>query len=65
MVDFFLPFFIQQNMSDKKIKNLKISEYHHQLLKEYCNKEGLKMFTFVEKMIEENCKPKRDLYGET
>lgn len=51
-------------MSDKKIKNLKISEYHHSLLKQHCNKEGLKMFNYVERLIEENCKPKRDLYGE-
>lgn len=51
-------------MSNKKIKNLKISEYHHSLLKDHCTKEGLKMFTFVEKLIEDNCKPKRDLYGE-
>jgi len=49
---------------DKKIKNLKISEYHHKLLKDHCNKHGLKMFNFVEKLIEEKCKPKRDLYGE-
>jgi hypothetical protein len=51
-------------MSDKKIKNLKISEYHHKILKDHCNKEGLKMFNYVEKLIEDNCKPKRDLYGE-
>jgi hypothetical protein len=51
-------------MSNKTVKNLKISEYHHKLLKDYCNKEGLKMFNYVERLIEENCKPKRDLYGE-
>ena len=47
-----------------KIKNLKISEYHHNLLKTYCNKKGLKLYKFVEKLIEENCEDDKDLYGE-
>lgn len=51
-------------MDDKKVKNLKISEYHHKLLKDHCNKGGLKMFNFVEKLIEDNCKVKRDIYGD-
>lgn len=47
-----------------KIKNLKISEYHHDLLKNHCQKKGLKIYKFVEKLIEENCKEETDLYGE-
>ena len=47
-----------------KIKNLKISEYHHNLLKTHCHKKGLKIYKFVEKLIEENCKEETDLYGE-
>jgi len=47
-----------------KIKNLKISEYHHNLLKKYCKNKGLKMYRFVEKIIEENCKEDIDIYGE-
>lgn len=46
-------------------KNIKISEKHHQLLKEYCEKLGLKIHKVVEKLVEENCKPKKkDIYGE-
>ena len=33
-------------------------------LKEYCEKNGLKMFAFVEKLIREKCKPKTDIYGD-
>lgn len=47
-----------------KIKNLKISEESHNQLKKYCEKKGLKMFKFVEKLIEENCKEDIDIYGE-
>jgi len=47
-----------------KTKNLKISEESHNLLKDYCNKNGLKMFKFVEKLIDENCSVKTDIYGE-
>ena len=47
-----------------KIKNLKISEEVHFTLKEYCKKNGLKMFAFVEQLIRINCKSKRDIYGE-
>tara|TARA_B100000073_G_C23440204_1_gene454999 strand:+ start:461 stop:628 length:168 start_codon:yes stop_codon:yes gene_type:complete len=48
----------------RKIKNLKISEESHSILKEYCNKNGLKMFAFIEKLIVEKCKVKKDIYGE-
>jgi hypothetical protein len=47
-----------------KIKNLKISEDSHLLLKKHCMKHGLKIHKFIEKLIEENCEEKRDIYGE-
>ena len=48
----------------KKLKNLKIDEHHHELLKTHCDTKGLKMFKFVEKLIAEHCKKERDLYGD-
>jgi hypothetical protein len=48
----------------KRNKNLKITESTHKILKNYCEENGLKMFSFVEKLIKENCSPKKDLYGE-
>jgi len=48
----------------KRDKNLKITPQSHTLLKEYCEKNGLKMFAYVEKLIRESCTPKKDLYGE-
>ena len=48
----------------KRDKNLKITPQTHKLLKEYCEKNGLKMFAFVEKLIRERCKPKTDIYGD-
>ena len=50
--------------SMKRDKNLKITPQTHKLLKEYCEKNGLKMFAFVEKLIKEKCKPKTDIYGD-
>jgi hypothetical protein len=50
--------------SPKKIKNLKISETTHQVLKEYCDENGLKIYKYLEKLILENCKKKKDIYGE-
>ena len=47
-----------------KVKNLKISSKTHQMLKKHCVKNGLKMFAFVEKLIEEKCKPKKGIYME-
>ena len=35
--------------TDKNIKNLKISETTHSILKKYCKSNGLKMFAFVAK----------------
>lgn len=53
-------------------KNIKVSENHHQMLKEYCDKNGLKIYKVVQKWIDELCKtnkgvdtPKRkDIYGD-
>ena len=46
------------------IKNLKISESTHEVLKNYCEKHGLKMYKFLEKLIIDNCNEKKDIYGE-
>ena len=52
-------------MKDSKlIKNLKIKPEVHKVLKDYCSKNGLKMFAFVERLIIEKCNPKKDVYGE-
>jgi hypothetical protein len=48
----------------KRDKNLKITSTTHQILKKYCEENGLKMFSFVEKLIKDKCSPKKDLYGE-
>jgi len=47
-----------------KIKNLKISEEVHSVLKKYCEKKGVKIYKFLEHLILEKCKEKRDIYGE-
>jgi hypothetical protein len=55
----------------KRDKNIKITSTTHELLKNYCEENGLKMFSFVEKLIREKCKEKpnptkqkKDLYDE-
>ena len=48
----------------KKIKNLKISVEVHDMLKTYCEKNGIKMYRFLERIIVERCKEKKDIYGE-
>ena len=48
----------------KRDKNLKITPTTHELLKTHCEKNGLKMFAFVEKIIKEKCTPTKDIYGE-
>lgn len=48
----------------KKIKNIKISVESHQLLKDYCNKKGYKIYGFLEELIKNNCKVKTDVYGD-
>ena len=46
-------------------KNVKISEKHHEMLKNHCEKNGLKIYKVLEKFIEEYCKPKKkDIYGD-
>jgi len=50
---------------ENKTKNVKISEKHHEMLKVFCEKKGLKIYKLLEKMIEEAVKPKKtDIYGE-
>jgi hypothetical protein len=49
---------------EKKTKNVKISEKHHEMLKKHCDKNGLKIYKVLEKFIEETCKLKTDLYGD-
>jgi hypothetical protein len=46
------------------IKNVKISESSHKLLKDHCKKNGLKIHKYLELLIEKNCKEKKDIYGE-
>jgi predicted DNA binding CopG/RHH family protein len=53
------------NTNKDKVKNLKISVKHHEMLKKHCKKKGLKMFHYIESLIEENCKVKKDIYGES
>lgn len=48
----------------KKIKNIKISEDSHSLLKKYCEQKGFKIYSYLENLIKENCKSKTDIYGE-
>ena len=48
----------------KRDKNLKITPNTHQLLKKYCEENGLKMMAFVEKLIRDKCQKPKDLYGE-
>ncbi len=48
----------------KRDKNLKISSKTHEMLKRYCEENGLKMFSFVEKLIRDKCTPKKGLYDE-
>ena len=48
----------------KKIKNIKISEETHDILKKYCEENGLKLYKFLEKLIIKNCTKQKDIYGE-
>ncbi len=41
---------------NKKVKNLKISEEVHEILKTYCDKRGIKIYRFLEKLIVEKSK---------
>ena len=52
------------NMENKQ-KNVKIGEKHHEMLKNHCDKNGLKIYKVLEKFIEDYCRPKKkDIYGE-
>ena len=48
----------------KEIKNIKIDPVIHEILKKYCDKRGLKIYKFLEQLILEKCKDKKDVYGE-
>lgn len=51
----------------KRDKNIKITPFTHELLKKYCEENGLKMFQYVELLIKKNCiinKPNKDIYNE-
>jgi hypothetical protein len=50
--------------STLKIKNLKISEESHAIIKKYCVKKGLKIHKYLENLILQNCVDKKDVYGE-
>ena len=50
--------------TSKKIKNLKISPEAHAALKKHCDKNGIKIYKFLENLIYEKCKDKKDIYGE-
>ena len=57
---FFLPMKIK-----KAIKNIKISPESHEILKKYCDKKGIKLYKFIENLIYDKCKEKKDIYGES
>ncbi len=48
----------------KKIKNIKISDQAHQILKEYCDDNGFKIYKFLETLIIKTCQKQKDIYGE-
>jgi len=53
----------------QKTKNVKISEKHHKILKNHCDKNGLKIYRVIEKWIDDldnrGKKRERDIYGES
>ena len=66
LVRFYSAFFLPTIMKEpKKIKNLKIDAEAHDVLKKYCDKRGIKMYRFLENLILEKCKEKKDIYGES
>lgn len=48
----------------KTTKNIKISIDSHTKLKKFCDDNGIKIYKFLEKLIEQNCTKKKDIYGE-
>jgi hypothetical protein len=61
---FFSAFFLPMDKPKKQIKNIKISVETHQIMKNFCTKKGLKIHKFIENLILEKCKEKKDIYGE-
>lgn len=55
---------LRKEITMKRDKNLKITSATHQILKDYCIKNDLKIFAFVERLIKDKCSPKKDMYGE-
>ena len=51
-------------MAIKRTKNIKITPNTHELLKQYCKDNDLKMFAFVERLIKEKCIKPKDIYGD-
>ena len=51
---------------ERKSKNVKISEKHHEILKNHCDKNGLKIYRVIEKWIDglDSSGRKKDIYGE-
>jgi hypothetical protein len=50
---------------EKTFKNIKIGNLHHDMLKKYCEKNGLKIHKLIEKLIEAHCPVKKtDIYDE-
>jgi hypothetical protein len=50
---------------ERMSKNIKISEKHHEILKDHCDKNGLKIYRVIEKYIDGlNKSRKKDIYGE-
>jgi hypothetical protein len=48
----------------KSTKNIKISIDSHNKLKKYCDENGIKIYKFLEKLIDQSCSKKKDIYGE-
>jgi hypothetical protein len=50
---------------ERKSKNIKISEKHHEILKDHCDRNGFKIYRVIEKYIDTlNRSRKTDIYGE-
>ena len=54
---------IDKNIEPPFITVIRNSEVH-EVLKKYCDKRGLKIYKFLESLIIEKCKDKKDIYGE-
>lgn len=59
--------YLSINTIMKRDKNLKITQKTHEILKKYCEENGLKMFAYIESLIKRNCKlneENKDMYGD-